>query len=116
MPKPVPTIKKSSDFQKIFSSDKKNFSGNAGLYYLPSQTLEIGIVISKKQGTAVQRNRARRLIKEFFRLHQKKITPARIVIAVKAPLAVSYYEGEKIMLKLLRKAGLMKRRSRPEER
>ena len=33
----------------------------------------IGMAVTKKTGTAVRRNRLRRLIREFFRLHQLAI-------------------------------------------
>lgn len=33
----------------------------------------VGMAVTKKSGTAVRRNRLRRLIREFFRLHQLSI-------------------------------------------
>lgn len=111
----APTLKKTAEFKIVFEKGKKLHERAASIYYLPDSQLKIGIVISRKHGKAVKRNRARRLIKEFFRLNQIKIVPAAIIVVVREPLLDSYYETSTIMLKLLRKAGLMKQRSRPEE-
>jgi len=75
---------------------------------MPAKELKIGITISKKQGSAVKRNRSRRLIKEFIRLNQEKIGASEMVIVLKGPLPESYIETAQIMLKLLRKDGLIK--------
>ncbi|KKM94667.1 hypothetical protein LCGC14_1196010 [marine sediment metagenome] len=78
------------------------------MVYVLAESLAIGISISKSQGGAVKRNRARRLIKEFFRLNKEKITPVHAVFVVNQPLITGYDETFEIMLKLLRKAGLYK--------
>ncbi len=78
------------------------------MVYVISENLAIGISISKSQGGAVNRNRTRRLIKEFFRLNKEKITPVHAVFIGKQPLTTGYDETFEIMVKLLRKAGLYK--------
>ncbi|MBZ4683856.1 MAG: ribonuclease protein component [Fusobacteriaceae bacterium] len=67
-------IKKNSEFQNIYSKGKKFYS-----YYLLMYTLEnnlnkkrFGIVVSKKNGNAVCRNRIKRLIRESIRLNLMK--------------------------------------------
>jgi len=108
MPKPPSSIKKPARFKEVFKEAQKVFADKATLLYSQAKTLEIGVTISKKQGGAVRRNRSRRLVREFFRLNQETIKPAEIVIVLRRPLPENYIETSQIMLKLLRKAGLVK--------
>ena len=46
----------------------------------PSDKRKLGIITSRKVGTAVQRNRIRRVVREHFRLYPKKYPQADCVI------------------------------------
>jgi ribonuclease P protein component len=53
----------------------------------------LGITVSKKVGSAVQRNRIRRLIREFFRLNRSRLsTPQDIVIIAKRNITTLVYQ------------------------
>jgi len=74
-----------------------------------NQKTRIGFVTGKKVGCAVERNRARRLMKEVYRLNQHQIREGyHIVIVGRGPLKDATYErAEKEILYLLRKSKLL---------
>lgn len=42
----------------------------------------LGITVSKRVGNAVQRNRVKRRVREFFRLHGEKLQPAHDLLII----------------------------------
>ena len=50
----------------------------------PGRTSEtrLGITASRKVGGAVERNRAKRLVREFFRLHREMLQPGSDIVVI----------------------------------
>jgi ribonuclease P protein component len=71
---------------------------------------KLGVVTSRKIGGAVQRTRARRLLRESFRLHQHEFTaPVELILVARNSIAgKNFAEVEKDFLASLRRAGLLK--------
>ena len=97
-------------FEEAFASGTK-FVGKLMVLWLrsaPDADGRLGIVTSRKVGGAVQRNRARRMIREAFRLNQHAIAKSADLVFVarfRLPEA-SLEDVEKELLKLAAKAGL----------
>ena len=70
----------------------------------------LGVVTSRKIGGAVVRSRARRLLRESFRLHQHELAqPVDLVLVARNSIAGKNFAAvEKDFLAALRRAGLVK--------
>jgi ribonuclease P protein component len=70
----------------------------------------LGVVTSRKIGGAVRRARARRLLRESFRLHQHDFArPVELILVARNSIAgKKFAEVEKDFLTTLRRAGLLK--------
>jgi len=69
----------------------------------------LGVITSGKVGGAVVRNRARRLLREVFRLHRHQFSqPLDLVLVARPSIAdKDFLEVEKDFLTMLRKTGLL---------
>jgi ribonuclease P protein component len=71
------TLKQTREFQRLFKKGKNLVTYAFVCYYAPNthspETNRLGIVASKKVGNAVKRNRAKRVIREAFRLTEPQL-------------------------------------------
>ena len=114
MPAPRLTLKKSDklrqrcQFEEARRDGKKEVGSFLLLVHLPAPRVECGVICSKKYSLlSVERNRARRLLWEAFRLLKPQIKPARLVLIARMRLKRS--NGNQVreeLAKLLRRAGL----------
>lgn len=76
----------------------------------PGSETRLGVITSKKLGNAVVRARARRLLREVFRLHQHDLAqPVELVlVAQRIMVGKGLSVVEDAFLTMLRKAGLSK--------
>ena len=100
-----------NEYRLVYKHGKYEVGRLCVLYRMPvaKQKTCIGFVTGKKVGGAVERNRARRLMKEVYRLNQHQIREGyHIVIVGRGPLKDATYErAEKEILYLLRKSKLL---------
>lgn len=78
-----------------------------------NKPVRIGFVATKHIGHAFARNRAKRLMKEVYRLHRHELASGHEVIMLAGSFltGASFSEAEKAILALWRKAGLMERKN-----
>ena len=74
---------------------------------------KLGVVTSRRIGGAVERSRARRLLRESFRLHQNEFKqPVELVLVARNSIAgKKFAEVEGDFLAALRRADLLKRKT-----
>jgi ribonuclease P protein component len=112
--RPHEKIRRRSDFQQVYDRGAKVHGRYCTVFMLPvaGSVGRLGIAATKKLGGAVQRNRAKRLIREVFR--QNKIAPGYDVVIVpkRELLDASLTALEAEYRKLLERA----RRTRPHQR
>lgn len=83
------------------------------LYYRKNRGTEnhLGITVSKKVGTAVVRNRIRRLIKENYRLNEERIVQGYdlVIVARLRAAQADFYRIQSSFLSLISDCGLEKK-------
>ena len=103
-------IKQRWEFEKNRVDGARLVSGSliANWRINPQQSrARLGVITSKKVGGAVIRSRARRLLREVFRLHQAHLKPVDLILIARPSLAnKSMSQVEKNYIVLIKQAGL----------
>ena len=106
-------IKQGRDFRRTRQGGERLVSGCliANWRRLPAQaSSRLGVITASRIGGAVVRNRARRLMRESFRLHQHDLAaPVDLVLVARQSIAGKGFAGvERDFLAALRKAKLLR--------
>ncbi|MBS6642290.1 MAG: ribonuclease P protein component [Clostridiaceae bacterium] len=83
------SIKKNSDFQKVYRNGK-SYANKLLIMYVKENGGEpnrIGISVSKKVGNSVVRHHITRLIREIFRLNENMLETGLDIVVVARPAA-----------------------------
>ena len=103
-------LKKPEEFRNIYRNGSRVEGEGITLYYKESGILPllVGFSTTKKVRKAVYRNRARRLMKEVFRLHRFKLRKGMVYVFLwtGTVIGVDFNEVEARMLGLMKKEGL----------
>lgn len=90
-------IRRSADFEAIKSLNHKSTSRHFIVLDKPNplNVPRLGIIVSRKVGNAVKRNKIKRLIRAFFRQNKHSMKPADYVIIGKSAIRdIAYDQAE----------------------
>lgn len=103
-------LKTSRDFDKVYkkgSHHKGTYGKLVALNRNDDSPTRFGIVISAKQGNAVERNRAKRQIRETFKTVLPDISSGYDVTLIMWDLSFSFKELNEDLMKLMKEAKLI---------
>ena len=106
-------IKEGREFKRLRQAGRRLAHGCLIANWLktPAQTgPRLGVITASKIGNAVVRNRARRLLRESFRLHRAELNePVDLILVARPSIAgKTMAQVENDFLTTMRKAGLLK--------
>ena len=106
------SLKRNSDFQRVYREGKSYANRYLVLYVLQNQTERnrLGISVSKKVGNSVVRHRMARLIRESYRLQEDMFNSGldMVVVTRKNEVNCSCQEITSAMLHLGKLKGILK--------
>ncbi len=82
------SIRKSKEFQFLKRNSRRFYTKHFEIWFFGEERdfppVRLAVVVRKKIGKAVKRNRIRRIVKEFFRINQYSLPRGDYVVIVKA--------------------------------
>lgn len=112
------SLKKYGDFQRVYKKGKSYANKYLIMYILERDTQKnrIGISVSKKVGNSVVRHRVTRLIRESYRLNEKKFDGGFDIVVIARPGAKekNFFEIESALLHLGRLHGIIESEKKKE--
>ena len=75
-------LKSKSEIDRVIKSGKKVTRDSFNVFVRQSEQTHVAFLVSKKIGTAVMRNRMKRLFREGYRLNKDKFLDKEVVIII----------------------------------
>ena len=97
-------LRQRQDFLRAQAQGKRLYTRHFGVTLAPpaGEGPRLGLVVTKRLGKAVQRNRVKRLLREFFRRHRMQLpTVGLIIMAKKGAAELGYHQVEEELGRLL---------------
>jgi len=89
-------VRKRRDYLTIYQQGVREHSGHFTCITCrnPLGIRRLGITVGKKAGAAVERNRIKRLIREFYRLHKQRLPASRDIVIMARSRAAALTNSE----------------------
>ena len=99
---------KLSDIKRTFASGKRYSVPGAKLVFIANNLgfSRFMVTLVRHYGNSIQRNRAKRIGKEVYRLNKHRLKPGYDIVMVFYPDEDNFFSREKQMLVLFKKSGL----------
>ena len=80
-------VLKSFEYRKIVKGGKRKSTEHFNVFVWPNSENKrrLGITASRRVGSAVKRNRIKRLVREFFRLNKSSLPPSSDLLFIARP-------------------------------
>lgn len=105
-------IKSKNAFQIVYKTGRSVVDSMSVMYVLPNEekNIKIGFAVGKKMGSAVVRNRVKRMMREVFRHRRGELKDSVQIIWVarKKLVEADIYTYDRIFMRLAKRAGLLK--------
>lgn len=104
-------LTRKADYARVFKRGAR-YAGRHFICYLAPREVpgaQLGFAVSRKVGKAVVRNRVKRYLREFYRLHRPEFEKDvdLVVVARPAAASLSYQECAEALGHLLRRGGVL---------
>lgn len=104
-------LRSKKEFEEVFKRGKRISGEGMVCYWLSDEQLgnKLGIVISRKVGRSVKRNRIKRFIREYYRLHRPYFREAGALVVVARPVLAtwSHQQVDAELERLLKAGGIL---------
>ncbi|RUM74030.1 MAG: ribonuclease P protein component [Sulfurovum sp.] len=84
-------MKTTKEFNQVYNQSKTVHTSEFVLFYQDDEEYKFGIVASKKVGNAVQRNRAKRLLRAQFLLQIETLKTGKYILVAKPSILHNCY-------------------------
>jgi len=83
-----------AEFLRALAQGRRLHTRHFGITLAPAPAgrPRLGLVVTKRLGKAVKRNRVRRLLREFFRRHRDRLPPEDLIIMAKKGASTLDYQ------------------------
>jgi ribonuclease P protein component len=97
-------LRRRREFLRVQAAGRRLFTPHFHIWLAPGtrEAPRLGLVVTRRLGKAVRRNRVKRLLREFFRRHKQQLPPLDLVImARKGAEALGYQQVQEELARVL---------------
>lgn len=99
-------IRRNAEFSEIIQTGRKVSGQLMTCFYRPAEKRQIGFATPKRLGQAVERNRARRRMREAYRINKNEVGPIRMIVLAKPSIKQATWEDiQREFRQLIRQTG-----------